>query len=61
MNCAIIGSTKIAEVHAEQLIKNWKIKISAMFFIISFKYKNLLDTIFIMLKLQVKYNNGKDH
>ena len=22
MNCAIIGSTKIAEVHAEQLIKN---------------------------------------
>ena len=22
MNCAIIGSTKIAEVHAEQLVKN---------------------------------------
>ena len=22
MNCAIIGSTKIAEVHAEQLLKN---------------------------------------
>ena len=39
MNCAIIGSTKIAEVHAENLIKN---KVKKITFISRYKKKDNL-------------------
>ena len=52
MNCAIIGSTKIAEVHINELIKN---NIKEIFIISRYKHKRIR----IVKKFKKKFKNIK--